>query len=79
MGKKAFAVAAVAVVAAIVAKRLLDQPAAVGEAPAAEPSPESRQPTRQELYEQAQRLDIPGRSRMNKAELRAAIRARTAP
>jgi hypothetical protein len=30
-------------------------------------------PTRKELYEQARRLDIPGRSRMGKAELKRAV------
>jgi hypothetical protein len=30
-------------------------------------------PTRSELYEQAQKLDIPGRSRMGKAELHRAV------
>ena len=36
-----------------------------------EPAPRTR--TRDELYEIAKRLDIPGRSRMNKAELEAAV------
>lgn len=30
-------------------------------------------PTREELYEQAGRLDIPGRSRMGKADLKRAV------
>jgi hypothetical protein len=30
-------------------------------------------PTRKELYEQAARLDIPGRSKMGKAELKRAV------
>jgi hypothetical protein len=30
-------------------------------------------PTRRELYEEARRLGIPGRSRMNKAELARAV------
>ena len=30
-------------------------------------------PTRRELYEQARRLDIPGRSKMGKAELKRAV------
>jgi hypothetical protein len=30
-------------------------------------------PTRKELYEQARRLDIPGRSRMGKADLKRAV------
>jgi hypothetical protein len=30
-------------------------------------------PTRKELYERARRLDIPGRSRMGKAELKRAV------
>ena len=30
-------------------------------------------PTRKELYEKAQKLDIPGRSRMGKAELKRAV------
>jgi DNA end-binding protein Ku len=30
-------------------------------------------PTRSELYEKAQKLDIPGRSRMGKAELKRAV------
>jgi hypothetical protein len=30
-------------------------------------------PTRRELYEQAQRLNIPGRSKMGKAELKRAV------
>jgi hypothetical protein len=32
-------------------------------------------PTREELYEEAQRLEIEGRSKMNKGELEAAVRA----
>ena len=36
-------------------------------------------PTRRELYEQAKRLDIEGRSKMNKAELERAVRERMAP
>jgi hypothetical protein len=34
------------------------------------------QPTKEELYEQAQKLDIPGRSKMNKAQLSRAISRR---
>jgi hypothetical protein len=35
-------------------------------------------PTRQELYDEARKLDIPGRSRMGKAELKRAVsRARS--
>ena len=30
-------------------------------------------PTRKELYEKARRLDVPGRSRMGKAELKRAV------
>jgi hypothetical protein len=30
-------------------------------------------PTRSELYEQAQRLNVPGRSKMGKAELKRAV------
>jgi hypothetical protein len=30
-------------------------------------------PTRRELYDEARRLDIPGRSRMGKAELKRAV------
>jgi hypothetical protein len=37
------------------------------------PEAEPRPRTRDELYEIAKRLDIPGRSRMNKAELQAAV------
>jgi hypothetical protein len=33
-------------------------------------------PTRDELYRQAQQLDIPGRSRMTKAQLALAVQAR---
>lgn len=39
-----------------------------------EPEAELRSRTRQELYQRAQELDIPGRSRMNKEELIGAIR-----
>lgn len=35
------------------------------------------EPSKQALYDKAQRLDIPGRSRMNKRELQRAIDART--
>jgi hypothetical protein len=31
------------------------------------------QPTRKQLYERARKLDIPGRSRMGKAELKRAV------
>lgn len=35
-------------------------------------------PTRQELYDEARKLEIPGRSRMGKAELKRAVsRARS--
>jgi hypothetical protein len=37
------------------------------------PAPPPREPTRKELYEEAKRLNIPGRSKMNKAELRRAV------
>ncbi|MFC4453200.1 hypothetical protein [Deinococcus sonorensis] len=33
-----------------------------------------QEPTRQALYEQAKRLDVPGRSRMSKAELQRAVK-----
>jgi hypothetical protein len=33
------------------------------------------EPTRAELYKSAQRLDIPGRSKMTRDELAAAVRA----
>ena len=34
-------------------------------------------PTRDELYEEAKRLDVPGRSSMTKEELRRAVAERT--
>lgn len=55
----------------------------VGSDPAPEPAPQADparsdagngvEPTKAELYERAQQLGIEGRSRMSKAELRAAI------
>ena len=40
------------------------------------PSATSDEPTRQELYDQAKKLDIQGRSKMNKAELARAVNRR---
>ena len=57
------------------ASPLNDQGRMVGErTPSNRPANGSDQATRAELYEEAQRLDIPGRSRMNKAELQLAIK-----
>jgi hypothetical protein len=67
---------------AVYLKQLLDeeqQPAPIAEPPAPKPeaggSNGSEGATKAELYEQAQRLDIEGRSKMTKAELERAIRA----
>jgi hypothetical protein len=55
-----------------------------GAEPPPQPQPESTAgsatgnggaPTREQLYEEAQRLGIEGRSKMNKGELEAAVRA----
>jgi hypothetical protein len=45
-----------------------------GRAPAKRPA-ESSAPTRDELYSEAQRLEIQGRSKMNKQELSEAVEA----
>jgi hypothetical protein len=45
-----------------------------GRAPAKRPA-ESSTPTRDELYSEAQRLEIQGRSKMNKQELSEAVEA----
>jgi len=37
------------------------------------PASEGSEPTKEDLYREATRLDVPGRSRMTKAELRDAI------
>jgi hypothetical protein len=39
------------------------------------PASTTAEPTRAELYKTAQRLDIPGRSKMTRDELAAAVRA----
>ena len=39
-------------------------------------TPAATEPTRAELYERARRLDVPGRSSMDKAQLAAALRER---
>lgn len=39
----------------------------------ASPRPPDSEPTRDDLYREATRLDVPGRSRMTKAELRDAV------
>lgn len=43
-----------------------------------ETAPQERSRTRRELYEEAKRLDVHGRSRMCKAELQKALHKRTA-
>jgi hypothetical protein len=43
------------------------------EADAPQPPPADTEPTRDDLYREATRLDVPGRSRMTKAELRDAV------
>jgi hypothetical protein len=40
-----------------------------------EPSSQGAAPTREQLYREAQRLEIRGRSKMNKQELRDAVQA----
>jgi hypothetical protein len=44
--------------------------------PATAPSVNGALPTRDQLYREAQELDVPGRSRMNKEQLALAVRAR---
>lgn len=46
-------------------------------APGAASEAGGKSATREELYQRARQLDIPGRSRMTKAELQAAIAQRT--
>jgi hypothetical protein len=69
-------------VLAVAARALInswEEERAQPEAPAGGERPEQRREsrpeslTRAELYEEAKRLDIPGRSRMTKAELQKAI------
>lgn len=72
--KRAVAIGLVAVAglwAAIKARPAWTQAAAPGE------RAERPTVTRDELYQRARQLDIPGRSRMRKAELEAAIAQRT--
>lgn len=55
-------------------RRSRSAPPAAAPADGAAPSAEDHEPTKQELYEQAQGLDIPGRSHMSKAELAKALK-----
>lgn len=61
-----------AVYAAIVFLRRLLEGDLVDEAPVQEP-PRKEARTRDELYREATRLDIPGRSKMNKQQLQKAV------
>lgn len=79
MSKRVLAIALAAVAVAILYRL---RRAALAPAPlSAEPAPEDLSPAvvspegppRAELYREAQRLDVPGRSTMNKAELGRAI------
>jgi hypothetical protein len=72
----AFAVA-LAAAAALAVRRLLEADAGPGPAlPPAGPVPsQATGPTRDELYSEARRLDIQGRSKMNKQELQEAVEA----
>ena len=69
--------AALAAAAALAVRRLLEPDAGPGPAlspPVAGP-PQATGPTRDELYSEAQRLEIQGRSKMNKEELKKAVEA----
>ncbi|MEM6837313.1 MAG: Rho termination factor N-terminal domain-containing protein [Cyanobacteria bacterium P01_C01_bin.120] len=62
-------------------QQYVDWTPAIKRAMAAEghtPDGDDAAPTKQELYEQAQKLDIEGRSQMNKAELQIAVQEATA-
>lgn len=43
-------------------------------APRTHPSPRKADPSKDDLYREATRLDVPGRSKMTKEQLRAAIK-----
>lgn len=85
--RRILTLALAATVAALVAagiRRLMEPdpqeaiPAAGDGAPADKPSassPEAEEPTRDELYTEAQRLEIQGRSKMNKQQLQEAVDA----
>jgi hypothetical protein len=69
--------AALAAAAALAVRRMLEPDAAPSPAlppPVAGP-PQATGPTRDELYSEAQRLEIQGRSKMNKEELKKAVEA----
>ena len=79
MSKKGLAAAvATTAVGGAVAKRLIDQREQHREPELdLENGPDPRPDrSRQELYELARRLDIPGRSKMNKRQLQEAVSAR---
>ncbi len=72
---------AVAALVGMLIRRLLDQIEAHGDAgsrAAAAPPPRREPRTRDQLYKEAARLDIKGRSKMNKAELQEAVEMATA-
>jgi hypothetical protein len=66
--------AVLAVLGGAIARRLFgsEEP---GPAVEAEPAANPAEPTRDELYRQAQELQVEGRSKMNKQQLRDAVEA----
>ena len=70
--------AAVAALAALVGRRLLEQELEVAAPPPPERSNGATGVTRDELYRQAKELQVEGRSKMNKQQLQEAIDAATA-
>jgi hypothetical protein len=78
---KLLAAASILAGVAALIRAILDRqetgPAPVNASEGARPGPATHpgEPTRDELYEEAKRLDIEGRSAMNKAELGRAVEA----
>jgi hypothetical protein len=71
---------AVAALVGLLIRRLLEQiegHGAAGSGAAAAPPPRREPRTRDQLYKEAARLEIKGRSKMNKAELQEAVEMAT--